>query len=182
MVGTVCYVRSVLRRETRPHVFTWLIWTLSTGTIAVIQFLNEAGPGAWATIVATGNCLAVTLLAVKYGEKNITRSDRVALVMAIAALALWAITDNALIAALLLTAVDGFGYYPLLRKSYDKPREEFVWLYLLSNIKHLLSISAMTSYVFINLVYPGTIFFLNSAFLIMIAIRRHQLRPTSETP
>ncbi|HYS44784.1 MAG TPA: hypothetical protein VEM35_00005, partial [Rhizomicrobium sp.] len=45
--GYGSYIVSVLRRHTRPHVFTWWIWTLVMTIAAVAQLTNQAGAGGW---------------------------------------------------------------------------------------------------------------------------------------
>jgi hypothetical protein len=41
------YVRSIIRRETRPHVFSWVIWGIGTFTVFFAQLADGAGIGAW---------------------------------------------------------------------------------------------------------------------------------------
>ena len=47
-VGFAIYFRSIFKHNIKPHLFSWLIWGLSGGIVFVAQFLEGAGPGAWA--------------------------------------------------------------------------------------------------------------------------------------
>lgn len=57
----------------------------------------------------------ITVASFKYGEKTLTRSDWISFVAALLVIPLWALTKNAALAAILISVIDGLGYYPTYR-------------------------------------------------------------------
>ena len=91
-VALIPYLWATMRGGNKPHIFTWIIWTLLTGIAFAIQFLEGAGSGAWSGAVSTVFCVAILLAALRRGEKNITRSDWMVFAAAVAAIPIWLIT------------------------------------------------------------------------------------------
>ena len=69
------YMWSTWKGKTRPHVFTWVIWTLLMTIGTAGQYAGGAGPGAWSTTFTAISCFTIAILAVRQGDKNITRHD-----------------------------------------------------------------------------------------------------------
>ena len=132
----ILYWRLMVQRRIKPHLFTWLIWAFAVGIAAAGRHVEHAGPGAWSMFAMSPGCLSVAALSLRYGERDITRGDVVALLACLAAVALWYVTDNALAAIVLVTAIDLGGYYPTVRKSWLRPHEEATYNFVLSNIAH----------------------------------------------
>jgi hypothetical protein len=122
--STILYWRLMLLRRIKPHLYTWLIWGLAVGIAAAGRHVEHAGPGAWSMAAMSLSCLSIALLSLRYGERDITRGDLVALLACLAAVPLWYFTSNALAAIVLVTAIDLGGYYPTVRKSWLRPQEE----------------------------------------------------------
>lgn len=170
--ATGIYIASILRGYTRPHLFSWLIWGLLTMIAWAAQFHENAGPGAWVTLVAALMCFAVTVLCFRYGEKTITRSDWIMFVTALCAIPLWYITANPLWSVILVTVIDMLGFYPTFRKSWMKPGEEALWTYGLSVVKFGLGMMALETFNMTTALYPFSLVVTNAAFVIFIMVRR----------
>lgn len=166
------YIISILRGHTKPHLFTYVLWTIMMAIAAAGQVAAHAGAGAWASIVGAIFCLLILLLSFKHGEKSITRSDWVSLLVGLMAIPLWYITADPLPAVLLVTLIDVAAYIPTFRKSYLKPHEEMVFSHVASNVKHVFSILAMQEMSLTTLVYPSVLFLMNSALIGMLLWRR----------
>ncbi|MBI1272983.1 MAG: hypothetical protein GC131_02720 [Alphaproteobacteria bacterium] len=169
------YVWMTWRGSNRPHVFSWAIWSLLMSIAAAAQYAGAAGPGYWATACSAGFCIVIAAMALYGGEKNITRSDWAFLAAALAAIPLWAATDEPLAAVLLVTAVDLLGYGPTLRKSWARPREEMALHYVISNAKHIASIAAISVYSLTTALYPAALIAANSVLVAVIMARRARL-------
>jgi hypothetical protein len=111
----------------------------------------------------------------RYGERDITRGDFIALVACLAALPLWYFTSSALTAIVLVTAIDLGGYYPTLRKSWLRPHEEATYNFVLSNIVHVLSLAANEVHNLATMLTPSCILLANSSLIGMIWWRRARL-------
>lgn len=98
VVGYFFYFRDIFANKTKPHAFSWLVWASLTGIAFFGQLSDNAGPGAWVTAVTAVIAFIIFALAIKKGEKDITRSDKLNLLGAGAALVLWFITSDPLLA------------------------------------------------------------------------------------
>lgn len=176
VIATVIpYYRGMYRGETKPHVFTWLIWTLTCGITGLAMFADGGGPGAWAMTLA-GLINAITaLLALKCGEKNITRADWVMLTLGLCAIPLWWFTKDPLWSVILLTAIDTTGYVPTFRKSWMKPKEEVALTYFLGGIWQVVSLFALTNYSLTTMLAPISYTIINATLIAFLLIRRKSL-------
>jgi uroporphyrinogen-III synthase len=97
------YFQSLLRKKTKPHLFSWLIWTLVAGIVFVAQYMEGAGPGCWMAGFTTLMCANIVGFAMMRGEKNITRGDWIAFVSGLAAIILWKLTKDPLWAVIIVS-------------------------------------------------------------------------------
>ena len=172
-VSYICYFRSVLQGVTKPHAFSWITWGVLTAIAFVAQYSHHAGAGAWATGFVAVYCFIVGLLALFIGEKHITKSDWLTFLSALLIIPIWYFTQNALTAILLIIVIDALGgYYPTFRKSYSKPDQEALALYVISTFQVMLSLGAMQNYLWVNILYPAFIMIANAIFVIMVLWRR----------
>lgn len=180
VAGYAVYIRSILRGQTKPHIYTHLIWGIVTGIAFCAQLYDDAGPGSWAMGFSAFACLSQAALAVKYGEKNITRSDQAALATSLLAIVLWVATDNPLWSVILVSIIDAIAFYPTFRKSWNKPWEENLTAYNIASLKFGLSLIAITNFTFITTLYAITVIVLNSVFALMCLWRRQTLHRAEE--
>lgn len=174
--GNSIYIYDILKGKTKPHLFTWLTWSLIMGLAATIAFSK----GAMASSLVIGNgslmCLLISGLSLKYGEKQITRADRIMFFSALAILPVWVLTQNALIAAVLATIIDVCGYGPTFRKSWGKPQEENLKTFSISVLNSFLSVMAVSPYSLTTGLYPTMIFVMNVSLVAMLIVRRYQTK------
>ncbi len=176
VISYLPYIVSVWRGNTRPHVFGWAIWALVSLIAAAGQYAGAAGPGYWATLLSGLFCIVITIMAaLQKGDKSITRHDKILFVSALLAMPLWYVTNDPLSAILLVTLIDASGYIPTMRKSWYAPHHEMPLHYIISNVKHILAIAATVTLSVTTLLYPITLFVLNTALILMIYYRRRQL-------
>ena len=175
-LSLIPYFISVLSGRTRPHMFSWAIWTVLTAIAFMVQWTSGAGPGAWATAFSAVGCLAILIAAFWHGERHITRSDWATFIAALLAIPIWLLTENAALAAIWVTVIDGLGFYPTFRKSWFKPHEEMVSSHAISMVKHVFSILALNQIFIATAFYPAALIGLNFALVTMIIFRRRYLR------
>lgn len=180
-VSYIIYITDILHRKTKPHAFSWLVWSILGLSVWFIQTAEGAGPGAWVNGYAGLACAVIFLLTVKFGERKIVLADWIFLISAGLAYVLWLVTKQALPSLILLTTIDFFGFLPTYRKSYHRPWEETANMYWLSAIKYAISLFAITQLSLINVLYPVVLVMLNSGFTVMLYVRRYQLAKASRT-
>jgi len=170
------YLVRVLRGETKPHPYSWLIWCLVAGISGFGQLDGGAGSGAWVTLTSSFMCFLIFLSSLKFGEKKIHLFDTVCLIVSLLAIPLWILTNTPLYSVILVTIVDTVGFIPTIRKSYFKPYEEAVLTYIASALKNILGILALEKYSLLTLCYPAVLLITCTLFSILLLIRRDALR------
>ena len=149
------YVRDIRNGTIKPHVFSWFIWSITTLIVFLAQLADGGGWGAWPIGLSGVITVGVTLLAwQRYCLFNVTRWDWGFLVSAGVALILWALTDNPLWAAVIMTTVDVLGFAPTLRQAYHHPHQEQVGFYLWFVIRNILVCLALENLTITTLVFP----------------------------
>ena len=173
--GYTSYITGILKKRTKPHLFSWGVWAIIMTIVFIAQCIKGAGAGAWVTGFSAGACVLIAALAVKHGEKNITPSDWLAFVGAITIIPVWYLTHDALWAVLLATAIDALAYYPTFRKSYGKPYEENTLTYTFDVIKWIVAFFALGDYSATTLIYPMFCLSANILLVVMILWRRSKI-------
>lgn len=149
------YIVQIRGGTMKPHVFSWIIWSISTAVVYFAQVVADGGPGAWPTGVSGIVTMYVTWLAwSRQSDIEITRSDWLFLGVALASLPVWYVTADPLWAVVILTTIDLLGFGPTLRKLYQHPYEESVLFYLLFTVRSGISIFALESRNLTTLLFP----------------------------
>lgn len=175
VLAYIPYLRDLFKGETKPHVFSWLIWGLITAIAFFAQASRGAGAGIWVEIFTFFICMFVAGWALFRGEKNITRTDWICFLGAMLAIVMWAITKEPLTAVILIILIDILAFVPTYRKSYSKPFEETLFTYLLSGIKFIPALFAVTSFNLTTVLYPSYLILANIAFVAFSLLRRRAI-------
>lgn len=175
LAGSLWYIAAILRGQTRPHAFTWIVWSILGGIGYFAQLHDDTGPGSWVLAANFFTSVATALLAFKYGEKDITRGDWISFISSSVAILPWLLTRDPLGSVILISLIDIVAFYPTVRKSWTKPREENLIAYVLGSLKFILSFFALQTFTINTTLYPGTIVAINMAFVLMCLIRRRQV-------
>lgn len=117
----------------------------------------------------------IFLLSLWRGEKRIAKSDWGFLVAALAGIAAWVATGNALYAVVLACLVELAAKVPTFRKSYLRPYEESLTIWVSGMINFSLSLVALATLSWTTSLFPIVIVVTNAALVIMILLRRKQL-------
>ncbi len=169
------YFRDIFAGKTKPHAFSWFIWGLLTSIAFVAQIVDKAGIGALITGFTALLSFLIFLAALK-NKTNIILSDWLSLTGAGISLLVWYLTKNPLSSVIIITLIDALGFMPTFRKSFNKPNEETLQTYFLSGLKWILAIIVLEKYSVITVLYPLYLVIINSVFVVMVFIRRKQLK------
>jgi hypothetical protein len=178
-VASLCfYYRDMFRGLTKPHVFTWLIWTVLTGIAFAGQLVGGAGIGSW-VMGATGLAsFGVFIFALFQGKKDIAVVDWLSFFACLVALGLWAITKRPLEAIILVTVTDMLAYIPTIRKSYFRPFEETLSSYFLAFLKFGITLFALEQYSIVTWLYPAALTLMSLILVMVIFLRRKRVEKT----
>ncbi len=175
VVAYIPYLRDVFANKTKPHLFTWLIWGITQGTATAALLYGGGKFGSISMIIGTILILFIFALSFKYGTKDITRSDKYVLVIALLAIIIWWQLDNALIAVLMVTAIDGIGYIPTIRKSLRNPWSETLSFWAMMAVVDCLAIIANAEYNLLTVTYLSMLFVANIVVLMICIFKRKKL-------
>lgn len=171
------YIRSILRGEVRPHVFSWIIWGATTVIVFLAQREGGGGVGAWPIGISGGITLLIALLAyIKKSDISITRLDWLFFTLALWALPLWYATSDPLWAVVILTVVDVLGFGPTVRKAYHFPRSESLVFFGLFAARNLIVILALEHHSLTTVLFPAVIATACLALMALMVRRRRLLK------
>ncbi len=151
------YIRDIFRGNTKPHTYTWIIWSIVTAIGFLGQWYTGGGAGSWATGVTACYCFIILFLCFKYGTSDITKFDLLCLVLAITSIVPWLFSHNILWSVILATITDLLGFLPTIRKTWRAPRSESLGSLWFDVFKHGLSVASLQTYSLTTWLYPAAI-------------------------
>jgi hypothetical protein len=167
-VAFLPYIRSIRRGATKPHVFSWVIWGVTTVIVFFAQLAGNAGIGAWPIGVSGLITTYIAWLAYRRrADTHITRTDWVFFLVALSALPFWSFTADPVWAVIILTAVDVAGFGPTIRRAYIRPQEERLTFFALFAARNLLVLLALEHYSLTTVLFPAAV---GLACLMLIAV------------
>lgn len=175
LAAYVIYINSTLKNKTKPHAFSWLLWTLTTAVVFTAQVVKGGGAGSWSTGFTCTVCFAIGIISLFKYDKAYSLSDILFISVAVLALIPWFFTKDPTASVILIASIDVLGYGPTLRKSYYYPNEEKAISFGLNAVKHFISFLALQNYVVATWIYPTSQIFMNSLVVVLILIRRKAL-------
>jgi hypothetical protein len=176
----VLYQWEIYKRRARPHVFTFFNWGLMAVIGALAQDDLHGGASVYVIWATAFGYLLTAFLALFVGEKNITRSDWAAFIVALIAMAIWQAGAHPLYAVALVCFIDVATYFPTVRKSWNDPWGEPVIPYTLAASRYLFAALAVSDKTFSNTVAPLMLGSTDILFAFYLLWRqRAVLRPSS---
>jgi len=169
------YLKDIFKGKTKPHIYSWFIWGLLTSIIFGLQISAGAGAGSWVTLTVAILSFVVFFLGLRQGNKDITKTDKVFLFLAIIALLLWLVAKKPTLSVILAVSIDIFGFAPTIRKSWHSPFSETLLTYQLNAFRHGLSLLALQQYNLITWLNPVVWTLANGLFSLMLVLRRRQV-------
>ena len=169
------YFKDIFLNRTKPHAFSWFIWSVLFGIAFLAQLSGNGGPGAWITGFTAVICFIISVVASFKTQEKFKMLDWVCLALALAALILWRYCGNPSLAVLLVTIAYVIGFLPTFRKAYYKPQQETAATFGLNAIKFTIAIFALSSFSVVTWLYPAVLVFVNILFVGMLIERRNAL-------
>jgi Flp pilus assembly protein protease CpaA len=181
------FIFDALWGKSRPHIYSWLIWTIVNSIAWYNQWTHNAGPGAWSTLMMTvlsGIIFGIALYQhfAKQSEHQLTTMDQWCLGGAIISIVFLIIFKAGPISIIAATATDVFAFAPTLKKVWRHPQSEPASNYTLNTIRQSIVISAIGSYNFVTVVFPVTLIFFNGLTVATILLQRKKVALATQTP
>ncbi len=166
------YYIGLIQKKTKPHLFSWLTWSLLIGLGFVLSYKGGGGAGSLPFLVDGLLCFTIAVYALVKGEKNITRLDWIAFISALIIMIFYVLTKNAVVSVILTATIDFLGYVPTYRKSYLQPYQEPALTYFFALVSWVFSLGALGTYTFVTMFYPLSLIATNGAFILFLLMRR----------
>jgi hypothetical protein len=175
-VAYVPYIHSILNGSVKPHVFSWIIWGITTCIAFLAQFYAKGGVGAIPVGISGVITIFVASLAfIKRGDLTIHRIDWIFFISAIMSLPVWYLTSDPMWAIIILTLVDMLGFGPTIRKAYSEPFQENIVFFALFLVRNVLVIIALENYSLTTVLFPASIVIACFFLIFLILVRRMNL-------
>ena len=172
LIAYAPYFRTIFKRQTKPHMFSWIVWGSCHAVAFLGPYTRGAGAGTWSSAITALICFSVAGLSFKFGEKHITKSDWVSFVMALAIIPVWYLTNDPLGAVVLALLISYLGCYPTMRKSFSAPYTENIFTWIVGALRYLVSLFAIEQYSVVAVFYTLGMFFMNDAVILLLVLRR----------
>lgn len=177
MIGFLTYIPyiiDVLKRRTKPHIFSWFLWSIIVFVAFFASISKGAGAGAWILGISGFLCLLIAIISIFYGDKYFKVLDWICLVISLLGVLGWQLTDNPLVAVVMVVIADILAFIPTVRKGYYKPFEETLITWFLNALKHSIGLLALQAYNLVTCLYPISLVIGNGLFAVMLVYRRRQ--------
>ncbi|MFA6908315.1 MAG: hypothetical protein WC289_00315 [Patescibacteria group bacterium] len=170
--GFFPYIRDIYRGKTKPHSYTWLIWTITQATALAGLWRGDGGWAIWTMGLGVSINIIIFLLSLRYGTRNITAGDSIVLIVALSAIVVWWQLHNPLLALIMVSVIDVIGYVPSFRKTYKEPWSETMLAWAVFTATNVLTIFALNEYNFMTMAYLTSITVANLTLLLICVFRR----------
>lgn len=161
IIGHTPYIIDTIRGKTKPHIFTWIIWSIITLLAFFGQWAKGGGAGSWGTGITWVMAILITLFAIKKGVRDITLSDKVFFIGALLAIIPWYLTKDPTISVIIAATIDFSAFVPTIRKTIKNPKSETLATYSINIVRHILSFIALENYNLVTLLYPAYLLSMN---------------------
>lgn len=182
VIAYIPYFRDIFRRQTKPHLYTWLIWAITQGTASFASLYGGGKFGAISLFAGATIVFIIFLLSFKYGTKNITKSDTFVLILALLAIVIWWQLKNPLISVIMVSLIDGLGYIPTIRKTLKDPLSETTLFWLLMALGCITIILSSAQYNLLTITYPAVLAVANTIMLIICMHGIKKLKLNDQIP
>lgn len=176
IIGYILYIRSIIRKETKPHAFSWIIRGIMTGTWFFAQRTETDSLGIWILGISFIVTMGIGIYSWFAYKHIIKKTDRRYFAAAIAWLIIRYITKTPFWSVIIISITDFLAFLPTFRKIYDDPYSEYLPLYALASLKFIFALISIGTFTIVGWLYPLYLIFANGWFVIFGLIRRLQKR------
>lgn len=169
------YIIDIFNNKTKPHIFTWIVWSIATALAFLGQWQKGAGPGSWTTGITGLLTIFIMIISFKKGSKDITKLDFVMFTSALFGIIPWLLTKDPTLSVMIMAAIDAIAFVPTIRKTMKTPRSETLSTYVINVFRHSLSIVALNKYNLATYIFPTTLAVMNLiTTLVIIKFRKNK--------
>lgn len=174
VAGNTPYLVEVVRGHVQPHMYTWLVGAIVSGTVCFGMLSKGAGIGALPIAASEVFTILIFLFSLKYGFKSITKSDKMFLLIALAGIVPWLFTEDPTLSVIIAVGVDVASQAPTFRKTWTHPKTEHPILYGSNVLRHILVLFSLQTYNIATTLHSIVMLGTNTAMTFLILLRQNK--------
>jgi hypothetical protein len=183
-VACVSYIRAILKGEATPNRVTWFLWALAPLIAGVAQWRSGVGISTLVVLsVGLGPaCIVLASFVAGTGSWKLGPFDYACGACSLAALALWSMTGDPVVAIVLSILADAAAALPTLRKAWLAPATEDRSAYLIAFAGMVLGILSVEEATFSAYAFNAYLVVVSGALVLILYLpRKHALTGTLST-
>ena len=180
LVGDVPYIVNTIKRKTRPHLFSWLVWSILNVVNFLILLNNGGGQGSIVALIRTLSTLLIFFLSIRNGLKDIKKWDIFFLILSLVTLVIWYNLTDPIYAAILSSLTNALSIIPTVVKTWKEPKSETLSLYAANIVRQTTFVFSIASMTATTITEPLVSLFLNLIMTVIIISRSKVKLPTKK--
>lgn len=173
--GYLPYLRDAYTKRVKPHPYTWLVWSIVTGITFFGQVVKGAGVGALPTLISEIFSISIFLFSLKYGFKNVVKTDHYFLAIALLGLVPWVLTKDPTISVVIAVCIDLVAFMPTIRKTWEHPKTETPVLYGANVLRHILTLFSLQAYNIATMLHSVAMIVTNLIMTLIIVLKKEKI-------
>lgn len=169
LYATVPYVVAVLKGRTKPHQFSWLIFTIMNGIVLFSQFFEGGRESVLITLTFFVGSLLIFLLSLKYGTRDTSRWDKLLFSFALLTIVIWAITRSNDAAIWLTLVIDVIATTMIILKLRKQPKSEDPKPWIIATVAYIFTTLSLVGTPF-GILYVRPLYGLICDLILVVAI------------
>lgn len=133
------YMLTIVRGQTKPHQFTWLIFSIMDAIIVISQYLEGGRLSVLVYLVFFIYSSVIFGLSLKFGVRDSSNYDRLLLCLSLLTIVAWVLTESNLLAIWLSILIDSFATTMLILKIRRYPQSEPLYLWCIGTMAMFFS-------------------------------------------
>ena len=181
----VPYVSAVLKKKTKPHQLSWLVFTIMNGIVFFSQLFAGANISIIITAIFFAGSAFIYILSLKYGTRESSRWDKTLFAIALVTIVIWYITKSNDLAIWLTLIIDLAATTMIILKLRTQPNSEAAQPWVIATVAYVFTclslIGTPFGILYVRPVY-GLICDAALVFFILLYTRRSKKKVASESP
>ena len=137
---TIPYIISILKRKTKPHQLSWLVFVIMNGIVFLSQYLSGARESVLISLAFFIGSFIVLLLSIKYGVRDTSKWDKALFAFALVTIIIWYITKSNEVAIWLTLLIDVFATSMIVLKVKAEPHSEDPYPWTLAAVAYVFTL------------------------------------------
>ncbi|SRR5258706_3415727 len=137
---TIPYVQAILKRKTKPHQLSWLVFVIMNGIVFFSQYFAGGRGSVLISLTFFVGSLIIFLLSLKFGIRYSSRWDRALFIFALCTIVIWFITKSNVIAIWLTVLIDLAATTMTILKIKSQPDSEDPLPWTIASIAYVFTI------------------------------------------